>query len=589
MAMIAQGEPYAIAEASRRGAGFTGLVKDSEKTLGIPGGMTVPLTWAAVVQAQAQYGPQTPGGPSHWHPYGALLPWIEREITSRTIQPPRLYVEPPAGLKPRSYQVSGAAAYRETGGGLLWDDPGTGKTVTALLGLIERAAAGHRVLPILVVCPASVVDVWVDHVRQWAPFWRVQAWRGSPGRRRRLLHTADIYVCSYGTLRRDAEDTDPRHSPLIALSANTLVADEVHMIKASESAQSRAARRVADRGVEFLGMSGTPITHNPGDIWPALHCLAPLAYPSKDRWIQRYCNYDKKDYSLEATSFNHREEEYRLTLRGQERRVSKLDVAKELPPKTYTVRYVDIPTRWRKAYDAMQEFLLAELPDGGHLPAIATMDKMTRLLQLACSAADVEITKEWIDDPVEGPIEKQHVHVTLREPSWKVDELLSIMEERPGRPCVAFAPSEQLMRLAAVRAESKGYRVGFITGPTSMKKRTLYREAFQRGELDLIACTTGAGGVGITLTRGDLLVFLQRPWGLVPGTQAEDRVHRLGSEIHERIEIIDIVTRDSIESRVREILKTRAGSLSDFVRDPRIVATMLGGASVTRINGRKSA
>jgi SNF2 family DNA or RNA helicase len=63
----------------------------------------------------------------------------------------------------------------------------------------------------------------------------------------------------------------------------------------------------------------------------------------------------------------------------------------------------------------------------------------------------------------------------------------------------------------------------------------------------------------------------------VVAAQAEDRAHRIGSEIHDSIEIIDIVARDTVDSRVREVLRTKAGALAELVRDPRIVREVLGG------------
>jgi SNF2 family DNA or RNA helicase len=90
--------------------------------------------------------------------------------------------------------------------------------------------------------------------------------------------------------------------------------------------------------------------------------------------------------------------------------------------------------------------------------------------------------------------------------------------------------------------------------------------------------TTSAGGVGITLTAASVVVFLQRPWSYVEASQAEDRCHRIGSEIHDSIEIIDIVARRTVDSRVREVLRTKAGALAELVKDPRIVREVLGGA-----------
>jgi SNF2 family DNA or RNA helicase len=103
-----------------------------------------------------------------------------------------------------------------------------------------------------------------------------------------------------------------------------------------------------------------------------------------------------------------------------------------------------------------------------------------------------------------------------------------------------------------------------------------------------MCATTGAGGVGLTLTAAQTVVFLQRPWSLVESLQAEDRAHRIGSEIHDSIEVVDIVARDTVDTRVRAVLRERAGQLADLVQDPRIVTALLGGASVTHTERKAS-
>lgn len=47
--------------------------------------------------------------------------------------------------------------------------------------------------------------------------------------------------------------------------------------------------------------------------------------------------------------------------------------------------------------------------------------------------------------------------------------------------------------------------------------------------------------------------------------------------------IIDIISANTIESRVRAVLRERAGQLADLVQDRRIVAELLGGASITQL------
>jgi SNF2 family DNA or RNA helicase len=143
---------------------------------------------------------------------------------------------------------------------------------------------------------------------------------------------------------------------------------------------------------------------------------------------------------------------------------------------------------------------------------------------------------------------------------------------------VTFTPSRQLVMLAADAARKAGLQVGLVVGGQAMAERTDTVNAFQAGKLDLLCATTGAGGVGLTLTAAGTVVFLQRPWSIVEALQAEDRCHRIGSEIHDSIEVIDIVAASTIDSRVRAVLREKAGQLADLLQDQRIVTELLGGS-----------
>lgn len=548
---------------------MTPLLKPSDPK----GALLCPVSWPAVLQLTSIYGDRLVKGPQ-------LHCWIADQFEARTA-PADVDIDSlrrEAGLTPRPYQVDGARLIASTGRALITDEPGTGKTITTILGL-----ASLGLTPILVVCPASVVDPWVEAFGRWAPYWRAVAWRGP--KRKALMGTADVYVTSYDTARMDAQNTNPAKSALIALNPRALVADECHLIKNPHASRTAAVKRLARNVRSFVALSGTPITHHPADLWPTLTCLAPNAWPSRERWVNRYCVTGQADYGENILGLNPgTEAEFRLSLLGQQRRVAKADVLSQLPPKVYSVRTVALPAEYRKAYDTMEKDMLARLPDGSELSVMSVLAQLTRLSQMASAAAEVTTT---FDTAADGT-ETEHVSVKLKAPSWKVDALLEVLDERPGKPVATFAPSAQLMRLAGAAATEAGYRVGYVIGGQSAKDRTETVARFQAGELDLICVTTGAGGVGITLTAAGTVVFLQRPWSLVESLQAEDRCHRIGSEVHDSIEVIDVVAADTLDSRIRAVLRGKAGQLADLVQDPRIVAELLGGASVTRLPRKKA-
>jgi SNF2 family DNA or RNA helicase len=567
-----------IAFAARRLKGLTPLFTQSEPK----GALLCPLTWPACVQLSATFGDDFRPGPN-------LALWITEQIRARQSAPPITYA-PPAPLQPYHWQSEGAAMIASVGRVLITDEPGTGKTVTTILGLVEWLTGsaedpGDFAGPVLVVCPASVVDPWVEHWNTWAPHLKAVAWRGP--KRKDLIGTADVYVMSYEIATRDAPvaGTKAMHPLTQGMKPAALVVDECHYIKSPRAKRSQAVRRIAKavrkRDGAVVGLSGTPITHGPSNLWPILEALEPLAWPSSERWVARYCEIVAGDYKDDELGLNrHTEPEFRLTLLGQHRRVAKADVLADLPPKVYSTRTVHLPTDWRKAYDEFESTMLAELPDdGGELSVMDVLTKFNLLTRLASTAADVEITYGPDIDEVTGE-EKRHIHLVLKPPGWKVDAMLEVLAERvpDGQKSVVFAPSAQLIRLAGQAAAAEGYRVGYIIGGQSQTERTANREAFQSGALDAIFVTTGAGGVGLTLTAASTAVFLQRPWSLVESIQAEDRLHRIGAE-HESIEIIDVIAANTIDTRIRAILRERAGVLSDLVQDPRLAAELLGGNS----------
>lgn len=366
----------------------------------------------------------------------------------------------------------------------------------------------------------------------------------------------------------------------LATGTGNYVADEILVHNCNvKTKQSIAARNFA-KVVRFAyPLSGTPITKNVAGFWSALNVLDIRSFPDQERFKERYTDRFKTPYTEQEEGLSSvNGPEFHTLMQGSMGRVAKADIMKDLPPKRYSVRYVEIPPAHRAAYTEMEEDMLAHIPDTDEpLPAMSTLAQLTRLSQLASSACDVqvEIRLEENEASPNFGMEVPHYTVTAKEPSWKIDELMNLAHENEGEPLVVFSPSTQLIKLAGARAEREGFKTGYIVGGQSKTQRTATRKAFQNRELDLICCNTAAGGVGLTLTAADTLVFLSRPWSYTQSAQAEDRIHRRGQE--REAQIIDIIAKNTIEDRVRTALKDKAKALSELVRDPRIVKEILGG------------
>lgn len=552
------------------------------KITAYPSELHCALSWAVVVQCAFTFG-------AAWTPSPELSAWIDTEAAKRMVPQALEYPMPREDLVPYAHQLTGAAMIKSGLPMLFTDEPGTGKTITAILGLSELLVSSilrhtQTPEPVLVIAPASVVDPWVAAIRLWAPHWRVTPYRGP--RRGNLLGGFDVYVCSYDIASRDAPTG--RRGPLNRLAPQAIVVDECHLIKDPGTKRSQAVVRIARDAPFVIGMSGTPITHHTGNLTPMLEAMDHAAWPSGDRFKERYLLTEKEEYGVKVIGLApHTEPEFRATLEGQMRRVAKEDVL-ELPPKIYSVRTVEMPAAYRRAYDEFEQDMITQMPDGQELEVMYAFAVLAHLKSMACAPADVRYETHMVEDKdpfsltFGEEIEKQSVHLDLKAPSWKVNVMLEILDERPDQSVLVFAPSKQLVMLAGEAATKAGRRVGYIVGGQTPKQRTAAIDAFQAGALDTLMVTTQAGGVGITLTAAKTLVFLQRPFSSVDAAQAEDRAHRIG-QTNEHVEIIDIVTTNTIDTRIREVLKTNAGQLAELLKDPRIRAQLLGGL---RADGR---
>jgi SNF2 family DNA or RNA helicase len=532
-----------------------------------------PLNWATYIQLGCTFG-------SKFVPDDRLTGWFHGELARRTQwadQPLRYRL--PRGLELKPWQPPAVRNIAHVGC-LLEDAPRLGKTISTIVGLAERERWPEYgpVTPIIVVCPAGVVTDWVRAIELWAPHWRVCAWRGENKEvRRGWVGKFDVYVASYATARLDAKHNATRLDdvPLVKIKARTLVADEYHWLSNPDAKQTRATQRLARQAGLVIPLSGTPFTHNISNMKPTLEVFERGAYPDKGRIVNRWLIEKATDYGTVIQTLNPlREAEMRTCFLGRQMRRAREDVAQYLSSKTYSTRVIPIPAPYAKMYRDMELKMIAELDDGAEVTTMSTITKMQRLQQLAASACDLELS--YTEDKETGlPVEHQHLRPKL--PSWKIEAMIEVLAELEW-PALAFGISKPLMLLAGQEAERHGARVGYIVGGQTPRVRDGYKDAFQSGKLDLLCVVAQAGGTGLTLNMAGTEIFLQRPVSFVDSLQAEDRA--VGDR-YPTLDIVDIVAEwkpgESIDYRIRQIVHGKAGNISDYFGDARIVRELFGG------------
>jgi len=472
---------------------------------------------------------------------------------------------------------------------LLADEPGLGKTAQAIRSLKQLQSQGEQVFPSLIVCPNTLKKNWAREFKKWWPDsgLNIQVITGTAAQRRKQFEqeNVDVYIINWESLRthsrlsaygsialakciecggHDERTTlnkcEIHKRDLNLIDFKSVVADEMHRSKDPKSKQSRALwAATGDAKIRFA-LTGTPIANNVLDLWAILHWIAPEEWPSKTRWIDRMVDTMLNAFGgmMVLGVKPHMDSEFQATVNPRMRRMLKANVLPWLPEMMFERRDVEMSTKQAKAYKQMRDNMIAELESGETLVAASVLTQTTRLTQFASSFAEL-VTDENTGEP----------KAILAEPSCKVDALLDDIKSGDfGEDSVAVcAVSRQLIELLSARLTKEKIEHGLITGAQSEEERQKAVDDFQSGKIKWILFTAQAGGVGITLTAARRLVMLQRPWSLVDHKQAIDRIHRIGSEIHDSVIVMDYVTEGTIEERVLQVLETKADNFEQIVRD----------------------
>jgi SNF2 family DNA or RNA helicase len=518
----------------------------------------------------------------------ALTEWATNELNTR-INPSNAFRELESAdgdedLFP--HQRAGVQFLKTARRALLADEPGLGKTAQAIRALKAIQDSGEEVFPILIVCPNTLKKNWAREFARWWPDVKTQVIKGTSTQRKKQFESgADIYIINWESLRSHSRlsgygsialvhckacgglneavtetrcEVHPRELNNIDFKA--VVADEIHRSKDPKSKQSRALWSATGNAQIRFALTGTPIANNVVDLWSILHWLSPQDWPSKTKWIDRMIDIMLNAFGgmMVIGVKPMMQDEFYKSVNPVMRRMLKKVVLPHLPPIVNERRDIEMSTKQKKAYEQMRDTMIAELESGDALTAPSILTQTTRLLQFASSYADITV------DETTGEIK-----TVLTEPSCKVDSLMDDISNGDfGDDSVAVcAVSRQLIEILSAAMTKAKIPHGLITGAQTEDERQKAVDDFQEGRIKWILFTAQAGGVGITLTTARRLVMLQRPWSLVDHKQALDRVHRIGSEIHDSILIMDYVTEGTIEERVLQVLETKSDNFEQIVRD----------------------
>lgn len=448
----------------------------------------------------------------------------------------------------RSYQAAGVEwieALWEAGlGGILADEMGLGKTVQVIAALCQRRAQAPdsaATKPALVVCPASLVYNWTAEFARFAPALRVCAVSGSASERAvQRAGAAEVLVCSYDVVRRDAEAWE-------ALDFDAVVLDEAQYIKNHATATTRAVKRL--RADHRLALTGTPLENRLSELWSIFDFLMPGLLGPYQRFRERF----------EAAIIGGDEDaarRLRLLTAPFILRRTKQAVAPELPAKATVTVPVVLEGEQRRLYDgaeqSLRERLAAQIRLSRSREARYLSDK-----EREARAPRVQVLAE-LSSLRRIALDPALVFEDYQGSSAKMEALLELVCAgcEAGQKMLVYSQFTSFLARVAERLEQQGIPFYQLTGSTPKKERVALAAAFNRNKVPVFLISLKAGGVGLNLTGATVVVHTDPWWNDAAARQAADRTHRLGQD--RPVTVYELVAQNTIEERMRSLAAMKA-------------------------------
>ncbi len=292
--------------------------------------------------------------------------------------------------------------------------------------------------------------------------------------------------------------------PDVALDA--VVVDEAHFVKNPGALRTKSVRAVVARSSHVLLMSGTPMENRVEEFKVLVDHIRPDVAAT-----------------IHASSGAAGADAFRRAVAPVYLRRNQTDVLDELPPRIESAEWLTL--------------------DG---PALATY---------RAAVADENFMAMRRAAFLTEPPER----------SPKLERLLEIVAEAVENERKVVVFSFFLDVISRVHAAVGELAVGPLTGSVPAPQRQLLVDEFtaRPGPAVLVA-QIEAGGVGLNIQAASVVVLTEPQWKPTTEEQAIARCHRMGQV--RPVEVHRLLTEDSVDERMVEILATKSALFADYVR-----------------------
>ena len=448
---------------------------------------------------------------------------IESRATSAEIDLPH-----PEGMDYMPFQKAGIRYAMNRPGVLIGDEMGLGKTIQAI-GIVN---VDTSIDSVIIICPKSLKLNWKREIEKWLVRPLTVGITD-----KNIWPATDIVIVNYDALGKFSAQAT-------AHEWGACIVDEAHLIKNSKTVRSKNVKAIKSR--RKIRLTGTPIANRPVELYNIVCDLDP-SWANFWNYAKRYCQAHKTRFGWEmggASNLDELQQKLRETV--MVRRL-KTEVLTELPRKIRQIIEVEGDPEQTKAIRFEQDFeersedRLANLRAAVELSKAESEEAYLQAVANLREASELEFSE----------MTRLRYQTAMVKVPAVIDHVLGILEDDDSQKVIIAAHHHDV--IDSLADGLKDFNPVVLTGETKLVDRQGAVDRFQTDEsCRVFIGSITAAGVGITLTRANLVVFAELDW--VPGnvTQMEDRAHRIGQT--ETGLIQHLVIAGSIDARMAQIL-----------------------------------
>jgi SNF2 family DNA or RNA helicase len=431
--------------------------------------------------------------------------------------------------KPMAHQIETSAFLTMNRRAFCFNDPGTGKTLSALWAADYLMNRGD-VRRVLILCPLSIMH---------------SAWMGDIGNS--VIHRSAV-VAHHAQSARRIEMIQQKYEIVIAnydglnLIANEInndgrfdlvIVDEANAYKNPSTRRWKALASIIKPETYLWMMTGTPASQSPVDAYGLARLVNPSGVPKfQTAWRDKVMN--KITMFKWAPKPDAREKVF-MALQPAIRYTKAQCL--DLPPVITVTREVPMTPQQNKYYRLLKEQMLAQAA-GETISAVNAGVVVSKLLQISCGAA-------YTDDR----------EVVEFDAAPRLNVLGEILEET-SRKVIIFALFRSSIDTIVTHLTKQGYGVGQIHGDVTATKRGQIINDFQTTDnIRVLVLQPQATAHGITLTAADTVVFFGPLMSVEQYVQCIARADRKGQD-SDKVTVVHIES-SPIEKKLFKAMNTK--------------------------------